>query len=170
MNYLNIDVYEFIQTCICIVSRTMVAITQKQRLMGTSARNQAVTNFKNTIWGFTPFLGRKYSDPVVQEEIKRVPYQVVERPGNEIGIKVHVHVRACKMCMIIFQTILSIMYIVHCKCVFYTYSVKYYRLGNFKSFTLVFVINNHYSINLQCILLFNINQLHSVILALYNCE
>ena len=69
----------------------MVAITQKQRLMGTSARNQAVTNYKNTIWGFTPFLGRKYSDPVVQEEIKRVPYQVVEQPGNEIGIKV----RAC---------------------------------------------------------------------------
>ena len=64
-----------------------MAITQKQRLMGTSARNQAVTNFKNTI---TPFLGRKYSDPIVQEEIKRVPYQVVERPGNEIGIKVHV--------------------------------------------------------------------------------
>ncbi len=75
--------------CVRFVCRTMVAITQKQRLMGTSARNQAVTNFKNTIWGFTPFLGRKFSDPVVQEEIKRVPYQVVERPGNEIGIKVH---------------------------------------------------------------------------------
>ena len=71
----------------------MVGITQKQRLMGTSARNQAVTNFKNTIWGFTPFLGRKYSDPIVQEEIKRVPYQVVERPGNEIGIKVRVNLR-----------------------------------------------------------------------------
>ena len=66
----------------------MVAITTKQRLMGTSARNQAVTNYKNTIWGFTPFLGRKFSDPTVQEEIKRVPYQVVERPGDEIGIKV----------------------------------------------------------------------------------
>ena len=103
MDYLNIDEYEFIQTCICIVCRTMVAITQKQRLMGTSARNQAVTNYKNTIWGFTPFLGRKYSDPVVQEEIKRVPYQVVERPGNEIGIKVHVY--ACKMCTIVSQTI-----------------------------------------------------------------
>ena len=65
-----------------------MAITQKQRLMGTSARNQAVTNFKNTVWGFTPFLGRKFSDPIVQEETKRVPYQVVERPGDEIGIKV----------------------------------------------------------------------------------
>ena len=75
----------------CIyLCRTMVAITQKQRLMGTSARNQAVTNFKNTIWGFTPFLGRKFSDPIVQEEMKRVPYQVIERPGNEIGIKVRV--------------------------------------------------------------------------------
>lgn len=69
---------------------TMVAITGKQRLMGTSARNQAVTNFKNTIWGFTPFLGRKFSDPIVQEEIKRVPYEVVEQPGDEVGIKVSV--------------------------------------------------------------------------------
>ena len=69
---------------------TMVAITPKQRLMGTSARNQAVTNFKNTIWGFTPFLGRKFFDPIVQEEMKRVPYQVVERPGGEVGIKVSV--------------------------------------------------------------------------------
>ena len=74
--------------CLCLICRTMVAITSKQRLMGTSARNQAVTNFKNTLWGFTPFLGRKFSDPVVQEEIKRVPYQVVERPGGDIGIKV----------------------------------------------------------------------------------
>ena len=65
-----------------------MAITSKQRLMGTSARNQAVTNYKNTIWGFTPLLGRKFSDPIVQEEMKRVPYQIIERPGDEIGIKV----------------------------------------------------------------------------------
>ena len=73
----------------------MVAITTKQRLMGTSARNQAVTNYKNTIWGFIPFLGRKFSDPVVQDEMKRVPYQVVERPGNEIGIKVSRYLDLC---------------------------------------------------------------------------
>lgn len=80
-----VDDQSFVFAACC---STMVAITGKQRLMGTSARNQAVTNFKNTIWGFTPFLGRKFSDPIVQEEIKRVPYEVVERPGDEVGIKV----------------------------------------------------------------------------------
>lgn len=74
----------------------MVGITQKQRLMGTSARNQAVTNFKNTIWGFTPLLGRKFSDPIVKEEIQRVPYQVVEQPNDEIGIKVSCGCGRCK--------------------------------------------------------------------------
>ena len=58
--------------------------------MGTSARSQLVMNPKNTIWGFKTLMGRKFSDPIVQEEIKWLPYEVVQRPNDEIGIKVSV--------------------------------------------------------------------------------
>ena len=56
--------------------------------MGLSAKNQMVMNFRNTIWGFKILVGRKFSDPFVQEEIKHFPYEVVEQPNDGIGIKV----------------------------------------------------------------------------------
>lgn len=67
----------------------MVGFSSKQRHMGTSARNQLVMNPMNTIWGFKSLIGRKFSDPIVQEAIKGFPYEVVQQPGDEIGIKVH---------------------------------------------------------------------------------
>lgn len=47
-----------------------------------------ITNVKNTVWGFKHLLGKQFSDPAVQEEIKRLPYKVVEQPGDRIGIQV----------------------------------------------------------------------------------
>ena len=67
---------------------SMVGFSSKQRHMGTSARNQLVMNPKNTIWGYKCLVGRKFSDPIVQEAIKGFPYEVVQQPGDEIGIKV----------------------------------------------------------------------------------
>lgn len=66
----------------------MVALGHKQRLMGVSAKNQWIMNFKSTLFGFKVLLGRKFSDPYVQEEIKQLPFAVVERPNDSIGIKV----------------------------------------------------------------------------------
>jgi heat shock protein 4 len=57
--------------------------------MGASAKNQMVTNLKNTIWGWKKLTGRKFSDPVVQREIKHLPYEVVEGPDGSVGIRVH---------------------------------------------------------------------------------
>ncbi|KAL7030316.1 hypothetical protein ACKWTF_006616 [Chironomus riparius] len=41
---------------------------------------------KNTICGFKHLLGRKFKDPVVQQEIKHIPYRVEERPDGGVGI------------------------------------------------------------------------------------
>ncbi len=57
-------------------------------MMGISAKNQHVMNFKNTLYGFKVLLGRKYSDPFVQNELKMLPFEVVESPNDKIGIKV----------------------------------------------------------------------------------
>jgi len=70
-------------------SSSIVGFGGKQRSMGLSAKNQMITNFRNTIWGFKTLVGRKFSDPFVQEEIKQFPFEVVQLPSDGIGIKVH---------------------------------------------------------------------------------
>ncbi len=72
---------------VCIY-RSVVALSSTLRSMGMTAKNQRTTNFKNTIEGFKTLIGRHYSDPVVQDEIKRQHYAVEQLPGDQIGIKV----------------------------------------------------------------------------------
>ena len=58
---------------------SVVAFTKDgQRLVGTPAKRQAVTNPKNTIFSIKRFMGRKASE--VSEEQKIVPYEVVGGP------------------------------------------------------------------------------------------
>lgn len=66
--------------------RSCVAFTGKNRTLGVAAKNQQVTNMKNTICGFKHLLGRKFKDPIVQQEIKNLPYRVEERPDGGVGI------------------------------------------------------------------------------------
>lgn len=47
-----------------------------------------VFNMKNTVSQLKPFIGRKFSDPVVADEKKRQTCQVVELPGDCVGFKV----------------------------------------------------------------------------------
>ena len=66
---------------------SIVAFTKTgERLVGQTAKRQAVTNPKNTIFSIKRFMGRKYSE--VGEEISRVPYQVVEAPNGDAAIQV----------------------------------------------------------------------------------
>ena len=50
------------------------------RVVGKAAKNQAVTNPKNTVFSIKRFMGRKYSE--VSSEIKTVPYMVKEGQGG----------------------------------------------------------------------------------------
>lgn len=69
--------------------RSCVAFTGKNRTLGVAAKNQQVTNMKNTVCGFKHMLGRKFMDPVVQKELKSVPYACQEMPDGSVGIRVH---------------------------------------------------------------------------------
>lgn len=66
----------------------MVGLGEKRRAMGTSARNQLVMNPKSTVWGFKHLVGRAFSDPFVQRERQRVPYDIQETGKDGVGIKV----------------------------------------------------------------------------------
>jgi molecular chaperone DnaK len=56
-----------------------------ERLVGTVAKRQAVTNPENTIFSVKRFMGRKYSE--VDEEMKIVPYEVVRGSNGDARIK-----------------------------------------------------------------------------------
>jgi molecular chaperone DnaK len=56
-----------------------------QRLVGTPARRQQVTNPQNTIFSIKRFMGRKYDE--VSEEMKIVPYEVVKGPNEDVRVK-----------------------------------------------------------------------------------
>src|SRR3981081_4563622 len=66
---------------------SVVAFTKDgERLVGTVAKRQAVTNPQNTIFSIKRFMGRKISE--VTEEIKRVPYKVVSGPNDTVMVEV----------------------------------------------------------------------------------
>jgi len=58
-----------------------------ERLIGDLAKRQAVTNPKNTIFAVKRFIGRRFSDPEVQKELKRLSYQTRERSDGGVEIK-----------------------------------------------------------------------------------
>src|SRR5262245_23912857 len=56
-----------------------------ERLVGLVAKRQAVTNPKNTIFSIKRFMGRRLDE--VQDEIKKVPYEVVEGANGLAVVK-----------------------------------------------------------------------------------
>jgi molecular chaperone DnaK len=58
-----------------------------ERIVGDLAKRQAVTNPKNTIFAVKRFIGRRFSDPEVQKELKRLPYETRERTDGGVEIK-----------------------------------------------------------------------------------
>ncbi|CAJ2671072.1 unnamed protein product [Trifolium pratense] len=60
-----------------------VAFTDKQRLIGEAAKNQAATNPQNTIFDAKRLIGRKFSDEVVQKDMKLWPFKVVADENNK---------------------------------------------------------------------------------------
>jgi len=66
---------------------SIVAFTKNgERLVGQTAKRQAVTNPKNTIFSIKRFMGRKYSE--IGHEKSLVPYEVVEAANGDASVKV----------------------------------------------------------------------------------
>ena len=66
---------------------SIVAFTKTgERLVGQTAKRQAVTNPKNTIFSVKRFMGRKFSEAAADRE--KVPYELVEAKNGDVAIKV----------------------------------------------------------------------------------
>lgn len=59
-----------------------VAFTDTERLVGDAAKNQANMNSTNTVYDAKRLIGRKFSDPIVQADMKLWPFTVVN-DGND---------------------------------------------------------------------------------------
>jgi molecular chaperone DnaK len=57
-------------------------------LVGQSAKRQAVTNPKNTLFAIKRLIGRRFKDDVVQKDIKMVPYSIVEADNGDAWVEV----------------------------------------------------------------------------------
>jgi molecular chaperone DnaK len=67
---------------------SVVAIAKNgERLVGTLAKRQAVTNPKNTIYGIKRFMGHSFKDEAVQKDQGVVPYEI--KAGPDGGVEVH---------------------------------------------------------------------------------
>lgn len=67
---------------------SMVSFGAKERFIGESALNQLIMNFKNTLGSLQTFLGRKFQEKEIQEELKRYPIPSKELPNGEVGFQV----------------------------------------------------------------------------------
>ncbi|HWQ94731.1 MAG TPA: molecular chaperone DnaK [Gammaproteobacteria bacterium] len=69
---------------------SVVAYTNDNEiLVGQSAKRQAVTNPKNTLFAVKRLIGRKFADDIVQRDIKMVPYKIVGADNGDAWVEVN---------------------------------------------------------------------------------
>jgi molecular chaperone DnaK len=68
---------------------SIVAYKDSEILVGQSAKRQAVTNPKNTLFAIKRLIGRRYSDDVVQKDIGMVPYKIVQAENGDAWVDVN---------------------------------------------------------------------------------
>ncbi len=67
---------------------SVVAFTNDgEVLVGQSAKRQAVTNPKNTLYAVKRLIGRRFTDAVVQKDIKMVPYGIVPADNGDAWVE-----------------------------------------------------------------------------------
>ncbi|EDS88730.1 heat shock protein70, hsp70A2, putative, partial [Entamoeba histolytica HM-1:IMSS] len=55
-----------------------VAFTDTERLIGDAAKNQIGMNVKNTVFDAKRMIGRRFSDPTIQNDMKHWSFEVVD--------------------------------------------------------------------------------------------
>jgi len=66
---------------------SIIAYTADEILVGASAKRQAVTNPKNTIYAAKRLIGRKFSEKEVQKDISLMPYNIVKADNGDAWIE-----------------------------------------------------------------------------------
>ncbi|MDO9710868.1 molecular chaperone DnaK [Paracraurococcus lichenis] len=68
---------------------SMVAFAKNgERLVGQSAKRQAVTNPNNTLYAVKRLIGRRFDDPMVKKDIGLVPYHIVRADNGDAWVEV----------------------------------------------------------------------------------
>ena len=68
---------------------SVVAYTEDgEILVGASAKRQAVTNPKNTLFAVKRLIGRRFNEEMVQKDIKMVPYSIIKADNNDAWVEV----------------------------------------------------------------------------------
>ena len=65
---------------------SVVAYTDKEILVGASARRQAVTNPTNTIYASKRLIGRKFDEEAVQKDINHIPYKIIKADNGDAWV------------------------------------------------------------------------------------
>jgi molecular chaperone DnaK len=69
---------------------SIVAFTEDgETLVGQSAKRQAVTNPKNTLFAIKRLIGRRFQDDVVQKDISMVPYNIAKADNGDAWVEVN---------------------------------------------------------------------------------
>ena len=68
---------------------SIIAYTNDEILVGASAKRQAVTNPKNTIYAAKRLIGRKFKEDAVQKDIDLMPYKIIEAKNGDAWVEVN---------------------------------------------------------------------------------
>ena len=67
---------------------SVVAFTKEgEMVVGQAAKRQAIVNPENTIYATKRLIGRKFSDPAVQHDIKTVPYKIIKADNGDAWVE-----------------------------------------------------------------------------------
>ena len=66
---------------------SIVAYTADEILVGATAKRQAVTNPKNTIYAAKRLIGRKFKEQAVQKDIDLMPYRIIESKNGDAWVE-----------------------------------------------------------------------------------
>ena len=66
---------------------SIVAYTADEIIVGASAKRQAVTNPKNTIYASKRLIGRKFTEKAVQKDLDLMPYEIYEAKNGDAWVR-----------------------------------------------------------------------------------
>lgn len=67
---------------------SILGFTANEVLVGQTAKRQAVTNPERTVFEIKRLMGRRFDDPVVQQDAKTLPYKIVKAPNGDAWVEI----------------------------------------------------------------------------------
>jgi len=66
---------------------SVIAFTESEKLVGHSAKRQAVTNSENTFFAVKRLIGRTFDDPALKKDIEKLPYRVIRADNGDAWVE-----------------------------------------------------------------------------------